>query len=124
MRFVWLSFFNYMNKKIYLYSGVLGIVASLIAYFFNWRVSTGIIIGVLSSYLYFYILNMNFKIKEDGTISKGNVLGFIIRILVIALPLLIACVFPNIFNIFGAFAGVMLFRIVMIVLFLIEKGEM
>ena len=44
---------------------------------------------------------MNFKIKEDGTISKGSALGFIIRILVIALPLLIACLFPNVFNIFG-----------------------
>ena len=113
-----------MNKKIYLYSGIFGIVASIIAYFFNWRVSTGVIIGVLFSYLYFIILNMNFKIKEDGTISKGSALGFIIRILVIALPLLIACLFPNVFNIFGAFAGVMLFRIVMIILFFIEKGEM
>lgn len=113
-----------MNKNVYLYSIILGIVASLICAYFNWRISTGIIIGLLSSYLYFYILNMSFKVKEDGTISKGNILGFFIRILTLALPLLIAFLYPNIFNIFGAFAGVMVFRIVMIVIFFIEKGEM
>lgn len=124
MRFVWLSFFNYMNKKVYLYSLILCIVASLICAYFNWRISTGIVIGMLSSFLYFYILNMNFKIKDDGTISKGSILGFLVRILALALPLFIAFLLPNIFNFFGAFAGVMLFRIVMITLFFKEKGEM
>lgn len=112
-----------MKKEIYLYSGIITIVASLICIYFDWRISSGIIIGALSSFLYFYILNMNFKINEDGNISKGGILGYFIRILVLAIPLLIACLMPNVFNIFGAFAGVMLFRIVMIVMFLIKKGE-
>lgn len=113
-----------MNKNIYLYSGILAVIVSLICAYFNWRISTGIIIGVLCSFVYFYTLNESFKINEDGSVSKGGLLGFFIRIVLIAFPLLVACLFPNIFNIFGAFGGVMLFRIVMIFYFFKEKGEM
>lgn len=112
-----------MNKQIYLYSGIISIVASIVCAFFNYRISLGIIIGALSSFLYFYILNMNFKISEDGNISKGGILGYLVRLIVLALPLLIACLLPNIFNIFGAFAGIMLFRIVMMFMFFKTKGE-
>lgn len=111
-----------MNKKIYLYSGILSVIASVICAFFNWRISTGIIIGTICSFGYFYLLNENFKIGEDGNISKGGVLGYFLRIALIALPLLISCLLPNVFNIFGAFGGVMLFRIVMIIIFFNEKG--
>ena len=112
-----------MKKKIYLYSLILGIFTSIICAIFDFRISTGIIIGMLSSFLYFYILNLNFKINVDGNISKGGVLGYFIRLIVIALPLLISCLLPNYFNVFGAFAGVMLFRIIMIIMFFKEKGE-
>lgn len=111
-----------MNKKIYIYSGILAIIASVICGFFDWRISTGIIIGVICSFMYFYVLNENFKIGEDGNISKGGVLGYFVRIGLIALPLLISCLFPKVFNIFGAFGGVMLFRIVMIITFFKENG--
>ncbi|MBQ0036844.1 MAG: ATP synthase subunit I [Firmicutes bacterium] len=112
-----------MNKNIYLYSGILGLLASVICGFFNWCISSGIIIGLLSSYLYFYLLNMQFQFK-DGEIKKGGILGFGIRIIVLALPLLIACLLPNYFNIFGAFGGVMVFRIIMMIMFFKQKGEM
>lgn len=111
-----------MKKEIYLYSGIISILASVVCAFFNWRISTGIIIGALSSFLYFFILNENFKV-EDGKMTKGGIFGFFIRIIVLALPLLIACLLPEYFNIFGAFGGVMLFRIVMIVIFLKEKED-
>ena len=112
-----------MNKKVYIYSGILAALASLICLYFDYRISTGIVIGLLSSYLYFYILNMQFKI-EDGKMNKGGVLGYFIRIAVIALPLLLACLMPQYFNIFGAFGGVMLFRVVMMVMFILQKGDM
>lgn len=121
MRFIFIgAFYFFMKKEIYLYSGIVSLVACVISAFFNWRISTGILIGALSSFIYFYILNLNFRIV-DGNISKGGVLGFIVRILILALPLLIACLLPNYFNIFGAFGGVMIFRIIMIIMFLKEK---
>ena len=112
-----------MNKTIYLYSGIISIVTSAVCAFFNYRISLGIIIGALSSFVYFYILNMNFKINEDGNISKGGILGYVVRLIVLALPLLVSCLLPNVFNIFGAFAGIMLFRIIMIIIFFKTKGE-
>lgn len=112
-----------MNKKIYLYSGIIGLFVSIICAFFDWKISMGILIGLLASFLYFFLLNDQFKI-EDGQISKGGVLGFGLRIIVLALPLLVACLLPQYFNIFGAFAGVMVFRIIMMIMFFKQKGEM
>ena len=112
-----------MNKQIYLFSGILAIISSAVCAYFNWKISTGIIIGMICSYGYFYLLNKSLKVKEDGSMSKGGALGFIVRILLIALPLAIGALLPNYFNIFGAFAGVMLFRIVMIFYFFKQKGE-
>ena len=111
------------NKQIYLYSGVLAIIASVVCAYFNWRISTGIIIGIICSYGYFYLLNKSLNVKEDGSISKGGVIGFLVRILLIALPLAISVLLPEYFNIFGAFAGVMIFRIIMIIYFFKQKGE-
>ena len=112
-----------MNKKIYLFSGILAIIASIACVYFNWRISTGIIIGIICSYGYFYLLNKSLNVKEDGSISKGGVIGFLVRILLIALPLAISVLLPEYFNIFGAFAGVMIFRIIMIIYFFKQKGE-
>lgn len=112
-----------VNKQIYLYSGILTIITCAICGYFNWKISTGILIGMLCSFAYFKTLNASFKISEDGTVSKGGLLGFFLRIILIALPLFISVLLPEYFNIFGAFAGVMLFRIVMMFMFFKQKGE-
>ena len=125
MRLIFIeTFFICMNKQICIISGIVSIIASGICLLFNWTISTGIIIGLLSSLIYFFLLNKTYKINEDGSISKGGIIAFFLRIIILALPLLIACLLPNIFNIFGAFGGVMLFRFVMIIFFLKEKGGM
>jgi len=110
-----------MNKNIYLYSGIIGVFTSAICAFFDYRIALGVILGILSSFLYFYLLNNQFEIV-DGQIKKGGALGFIVRIMILAFPLLISCLLPNIFNIFGAFGGVMLFRIIMMFTFFKQKG--
>lgn len=117
-----MSLFISMNKEIYLYSSIIGVFASIVCAFFNWRISTGILIGMLSSYLYFYLLNLQFKVV-DGKISKGGIIGYFLRIIVLALPLLLACLLPNYFNIFGAFGGIMAFRIIMMIIYFKQKGE-
>ena len=111
-----------MKKEIYLYGSIICVIASTVATFFDWRISTGIIIGALASMLYLIVLNKTFRI-ENGQMSKGGAIGFILRILIIALPLLIAALIPNYFNIFGAFGGVMVFRIVMMIVFYKTKEE-
>ena len=114
----------FMNKQIYIVSVVVSVIASVICLFFDWRISSGIIIGEIASLIYFLLLNNSFKLKEDGSMSKGGIVSFLLRIVVIALPLTIAFFLPKFFNIFGAFAGVMLFRIVMIIYFFKQKGEL
>lgn len=111
------------NKQIYFYSGIIATIACVICGYFNWKISLGIAIGVLSSFVYFFVLNLTFKI-EDGKMSKGGIFGFFFRIIIIAFPLLVSCLFPQYFNIFGAFGGVMLFRIVMMVMFFKQREDM
>ena len=112
--------FIFMKKEVYLYSLIVCLLASVVAAFFNWRISTGIIIGAVSSVIYLLLLNATFKIK-DGKISKGGVVGFFARILVLALPLLIACLLPNYFNVFAVFGAIMVFRIIMMIMFFRTK---
>ena len=112
-----------MNKDLFIISGIVSIVASVITFFFKWQIATGIILGTIFSFVYFYLLNTGFKINDDGSISKGGALLFMLRMIVLALPLFVSCMLPEVFNIFGAFAGVMLFRIVMMVVYFKKKGE-
>lgn len=112
-----------MNKQIYIVSSIVGFIASLICLFFDWKISTGILIGLISSLVYFYLLIKSYKINEDGSLHKGSGLALIFRILVLALPLLIACLLPDYFNVFGAFGGVMVFRLITYVYFFKQKGD-
>ena len=112
-----------MNKILYLISFIVSLLASLICLFIKWQISTGIILGTVFSLIYFFLLNKSYSIDENGNLNKGNPLGFFLRIIIIALPLLISCLLPNYFNIFGAFGGVMLFRIVMMITFFKKRGE-
>lgn len=112
-----------MNKDLFIVSGIVSLVASIICFFIKWQIATGLILGTLFSFVYFFLLNVGFKINDDGSISKGGALLFILRMIMLALPLFIACMIPNVFNIFGAFAGVMIFRIVMMIVYFKKKGE-
>ncbi|MDO4940583.1 MAG: ATP synthase subunit I [Erysipelotrichaceae bacterium] len=110
-----------MDKELYIVSGIIGLVASIICFFFNWRISTGILLGLMFSFLYFYLLTLSFKIDENGNMSKGGIIGWFLRILVLALPLLIACLLPNVFNLYATFGGIMAFRLVLMVYFFKRK---
>ena len=112
-----------MNKQIYIVSSIVGVIASLVCLFFDWRITTGILIGLVSSLVYFYLLVKSYRVNEDGTLSKGSGLTLIFRILVLAIPLLIACLLPEYFNVFGAFGGVMVFRIIAYIYFFKQKGD-
>lgn len=113
-----------MNKNVYVVSAAVSIFISIICLFFNWKISTGIILGLISSFLYFILLNKNLTFDENGSIKKGSFIFFIVRIMILAFPLLIACLVPQYINIFGTFGGVMIFRIVMIIMFIKKKGEL
>ena len=110
-----------MNKQIYIFSSIVSVIASLVCIFFDWRISTGIILGTISSFLYFYLLNKFVKVSMEGNVSKGSVVFSILRIFILALPLAVAYFLPTVFNFFGAFAGVMIFRLIMIIIFFKNK---
>lgn len=112
-----------MKKNLFIVSGILGIIASAIGVFFALNIGLGILLGTVFSLLYFYLLNISYKVDENGNLSRGSGLGYLLRMIVIAVPLLLSCLLPNIFNVFAAFGGIMLFRIIMFITFFKEKGD-
>lgn len=112
-----------MKKNLFVICAIVSLLVSIVCYFIKWQIATGIILGTLFSLLYFFVLNLSFKMNADGTINRGSALLGILRLFIIAMPLFIAFMLPEVFNIFGAFAGVMIFRIIMMIAFFIEKGE-
>lgn len=112
-----------MKKDLFIISAILGIIASAIGMIFKLNIGLGILLGTIFSLLYFYLLNVSYKTNEDGTLYRGSIVSYFLRLIVIAIPLLVSCLLPDIFNIFASFGGIMLFRIIMIISFFKQKGE-
>lgn len=112
-----------MKKELLITSSIVGVLASIVCLFFKWQYAISVLMGLAFSFLYFYLLTSSFKINENGEISKGSFIGWLLRIIVLAIPLLISCLLPNVFNIFATFGGIMIFRVVMMIFFYRQKGS-
>ncbi|MBR2599449.1 MAG: hypothetical protein IKD84_00870, partial [Erysipelotrichaceae bacterium] len=81
------------------------------------RVSAGIALGLVCFSLYFLILNASYR----GLTESGNVNGLlmilatIVRLDLMAIPLLAGFLFPQYFNVWGCFGGFMVFKIASVI---------
>ena len=103
-----------MSPKVVRYSIVAALVLSIIFIFIDTRVTAGILLGSIFSYIYLYLLHKSYDNLLNKDISKKSMFfKVMLRMMVLVVPLLISCLLPQIFNIFGAFAGLILFKFVM-----------
>ena len=91
--------------------------------FFNWRISRGIVLGMVFFHLYFYLLSSS--LNQAIMAGKRNI-GFTIlsavgRMVAMALPLLIGILLPQYFNVFGCLAGFVLFKVAALATAMIKK---
>ena len=112
-----------MNKKELRLSTVLAVLTSLIAAFFDVRVSAGIILGFMFSLAHLYLLtkHVDSMLYQDKASIFWVIISSVFRYAMIALPLLIAIKFSAYFNVFGAFFGFLLYKIVLVIIAVINK---
>lgn len=112
-------------KTTFRYSLIIISIIAAVFLFLDFRVSLGMFLGLLSFYLYLNIMTFNMTSLLNGRkASKGIlVLVHILDLLILILPLLLASLLPNLFNIFGVFTGLMINRILLFGLYG-RKGKM
>ena len=95
-----------MKKDQLLRNSAVAILVSVVFLFINRKVSYGILLGFAAAVLYWYMLAR----VIDSMISEKKPSFFALtgRMLVLAAPMLIACLFPDRINVFGSFFGLMI----------------
>ncbi len=112
-----------MPKKVIIYAGITIAVLSLAFYFVNWTISTGLIVGYLFSLIYIGVLTLSVKlITSENPGGLLIVIGSLIRMVILALPLLYAGLMPQYLSIYGVFAGLLMFKLWMYLTMLFNKG--
>ena len=106
-----------MEGKILRTTEICGLLLAAVFCFIDWRVSAGIALGLVCFSLYFLILNASYR----GLTESGNVNGLlmilatIIRLDLMAMPLLAGFLFPQYVNVWGCFGGFMVFKIASVI---------
>lgn len=112
-----------MDKRVIIYAGITIALLSFVSYFINWTISTGLIVGYLFSLLYLAVLTLAVKMMS---FEKPNnlfiVTSSLIRMVILAFPLLLGGLYPECLNIYGVFVGLLMFKIWLYLTMLIHKG--
>jgi len=105
-----------MEKKVLKLSITITLIMSILALFVNYKFTLGLLCGQIFFIFYLlilsYVMNRRLQGRNDDI---WTILLKIGRISLLGIPMLLAFLFPNIFDIFGAFIGVMMFKICTII---------
>lgn len=104
---------------------ILTILISLVTVIFNWRWTTGYLAGTAMSILVYYRTDTYWSDILDSGTTKGSryMLHFAINFLLMALPMLVAALFPQMMNIFAAALGLLMIKITVTVEVLLPKRK-
>lgn len=108
-----------MKKNELLRNSAVALAVSVVFLFYNRTVSAGILLGFLCSQLYVYLLVRDI----DGLIvsSRSSRFSQPLRMALLALPMLAGCLYPDRINVFGAFAGLMIPKVLLYIRSFIER---
>lgn len=106
-----------MSLRIYIITTVIACVLSAVSAFFDYRISLGILLTTCFSMFNLFLLSATMK----KVVSKGDVSGVsllmgvnILRFSLLALVIFVAIKNPQIFNIYGVTAGLILFMFALV----------
>lgn len=104
---------------------ILTILISLVTVIFNWRWTTGFLAGTAMCILLYYRTDTYWSDILDSGTTKGSryMFHFAINFLLMALPMVLAALFPQIMNIFAAALGLLMIKITVTVEVLLPKGK-
>ena len=104
---------------------ILTILISLVTAVFNWRWTTGFLAVTAMCILLYYRTDTYWSDILDSGTTKGSryMFHFAINFLLMALPMVLAALFPQIMNIFAAALGLLMIKITVTVEVLLPKGK-
>ena len=115
-----------MKLKIYYLTTIIAVILSIIAFFFDRRISIGILAATLASMLNLFLLSASMKAMMKQQDASGYPLlmaANILRYGILALVIYIAIKNPQYFNIYGVTIGLVLFLVSLLIDALSRKGE-
>lgn len=114
-----------MKKESWKLFVVLLVVITIVLLLWDFTIALGYVVGgLLSALLYFRNASYWGDILDAGTVS-GSRYGFhfMVNMLIMALPMIIAALFPDVLNIFAVAAGLFMIKITVVVeVLLMRKG--
>jgi len=106
-----------MDKKVYKITSLLALLVTIISFLFNYKFALGVLLGFGFSMLYLYVLELSYRnLDSDYEVNFFHYLLVFIRFILLALPMLIACLLPNVFNVIGSFIGLILFKLSLLII--------
>lgn len=106
-------------KKTFRYAIIIITICAIGFLFYDYTVSTGMVLGLATYYIYLRFMSYNVTgLLEQESAGKGTlILMHLADIAILILPLLIASLLPQYFNIFGVFAGLIINRLLLFVIY-------
>lgn len=113
-----------MSERNWKLFGVITIIIAVITLFFHWQWTTGYLVGTAIAVIN-YMRNESYwgDILDEGTV-KGSRYGFhfTVNMFLMAVPMVVAALFPQYLNIFTVALGEMMIKITVTVEVLLPKG--
>ncbi|MBQ9035871.1 MAG: hypothetical protein IJ115_00200 [Erysipelotrichaceae bacterium] len=102
-----------MDKKILDISTKGGLLIAILLVVVDYRITLGMILGLVFYRLYYMLLTMSIEDQIDvpSEVKARNIGAVALRLLLLAFPMLVSFVIPEIFNIWGVFFGLLAFKI-------------
>lgn len=102
-----------MDKKILDISTKGGLLIAILLVVVDYRITLGMILGLVFYRLYYMLLTMSIDDQIDipSEVKVRSIGAAILRLLLLAFPMLVCFVIPEVFNIWGVFFGLMAFKI-------------
>ena len=101
-----------MGKNILRTTGICGLLLAAVFCVIDWRVSAGIILGMICFIMYFIILNASFSDLSElkGSDAFMMILASVVRMILMAAPVLAGVMMPQYFNTWGCLGGFVIFK--------------
>lgn len=112
-----------MDKKILNMSTKGGLLIAILLVVIDYRITCGMILGLICYRLYYILLTMSIEDQIDvpSEVKARNIGAVALRLLLLAFPLLVSFVIPELFNVWGAFLGLLAFKITVYAYSIIHK---
>ena len=107
------------HRKVFRVSLAIVLVAAAVFLPFDRSVAGGLMLGISLYYVYLLILTKTVTLQLEAALDnrRSFIVGYLPRIIVLALPLIIAAKYPQSFNIYAAFAPLFINHVVTYLLY-------